>query len=251
MSGRKRYKLIACEILFREVCFCVSQSKNIIDVDFMEKGLHDIGEKNMSEKLQAQIDKTDTTKYDAILLGYGLCNNGIRGLKAKLPVIVPRAHDCITLLMGSKEKYREYFDNNPGTYFKSTGWMERDTNPNDIDNSMTSQLGMNKSYHEFVELYGAENAKYIMETMGNWLENYKKFTYIDTHTGNFDDYKKLVKSDAEKRGWEFDEVSGDTNILLRLVNGEWDESDFLIIPPNCKITSTTNDDIVSYEKPSP
>ena len=27
--------------------------------------------------------------------------------------------------MGSRERYQNYFEQNPGTYFRSTGWLER------------------------------------------------------------------------------------------------------------------------------
>ena len=59
MGMPKRFKLIACEIMFREICFCASQSRNIIDIQFMPKGLHDIGESKMVIKLQAEIDQVD------------------------------------------------------------------------------------------------------------------------------------------------------------------------------------------------
>jgi len=114
----ERYKLIGCEILFREICHCASVSKNIIDVVFMQKGLHDVGEEKMSAALQEKIDETDVNAYNAILLCYGLCNYGTKGLRAALPIIIPRAHDCITLLLGSKEKYLDYFHSNPGP----AGW---------------------------------------------------------------------------------------------------------------------------------
>jgi len=61
----------------------------------------------------------------------------------------------------------EIFQENPGTYFKSTGWYERDSELGDEDNIMT-QLGVNKSYDEYVSRYGAENARYIVETLGKW-----------------------------------------------------------------------------------
>ena len=121
----KRYILIGCEIMFREICLCAAQSNNIIDLVFMPKGLHDVGQKNMSQTLQNELDKIDSKKYDAILLCYGLCNYGVKGLSAALPMVIPKAHDCITLFMGSKEKYTEYFKNNPGTFFHTSGWLER------------------------------------------------------------------------------------------------------------------------------
>ena len=134
-----RYKLIACEILYRELCYCAALSKNIVDLEFLPKGLHDLGEEKMSARLQQAIDGVDSGRYQAILLGYALCNNGIRGLRGPLPLVIPRAHDCITLLLGSKERYREVFDANPGTYFESTGWMERNEA---AEGGITEQLGL-------------------------------------------------------------------------------------------------------------
>jgi hypothetical protein len=142
MTERKRFNLISCEILHREITWCVARCRNIIDVTFLPKGLHDVGECGMSGALQEAIDGVDASRCEAILLGYGLCNNGIRGLRATVPLVVPRAHDCITLLLGSKERYRDYFSCNPGTYFKSTGWIERDSSSSDDPDSIPSQLGL-------------------------------------------------------------------------------------------------------------
>ena len=36
-------KLIACEIFYREMCAAVARSPNQVDVEFLPKGLHDIG----------------------------------------------------------------------------------------------------------------------------------------------------------------------------------------------------------------
>ena len=61
-----------------------------------------------------------------MLFGYGLCGMGLVGLTARpKPVVIPRAHDCITLFLGSRERYLEYFNAHPGVYFKTTGWIER------------------------------------------------------------------------------------------------------------------------------
>ena len=246
MSKNKRYKLITCEILFREVCFCASKCNNIIDIIFMPKGLHDIGKCKMSEKLQAEIDKVDDKKYDAILLCYGLCNNGTQGLHSKLPLIIPKAHDCITLLLGSKNRYDKYFNENPGTFYKSSGWIERDCNPNENEQSVTSQLGMNNTYEEYVEKYGEENAKFLMEMLGDWYKNYSKVTYINTKTGNSHDYRELVKLQAIENQWEYEEIDGDTDLIFRLLDGEWDEQDFLIVPPNNFIEPTNDENIIKF-----
>ena len=236
MDVQKRYLLIGCEIMFREICFCAAKSRNIIDIAFMPKRLHDVGSARMAQKLQEEIDKTASSKYDAILLCYGLCNNGIIGLSsASLPIVVPKAHDCITLLMGSRERYNEYFRHNPGTFYQSPGWIERDEDSRGNEQSVTSQLGMNRTWQEYAEKYGEENAKYIMQTLGGWHGRYRKLAYIDTKTGDSRLYKEAAKSRAFEHQWEYEEIEGDTGLIMRLMDGEWDGGDFFVAPPNLPI----------------
>ena len=95
-------KLLACEILYRETCAAVAQSRNRVDIEFLPKGLHDMGQEGMNRRLQEELAAIDQSQYDAILFGYGLCSNGLVGLTAmSIPLIVPRAHDCVTLFLGS------------------------------------------------------------------------------------------------------------------------------------------------------
>ncbi|MEA3224886.1 MAG: DUF1638 domain-containing protein, partial [Planctomycetota bacterium] len=107
-----RLQFISCKVMQREAYFCAARSKNIVDVVLMEQGLHDTPDELRKEVQKALGNTLDIQgrPYDASLLGYGLCSNGIVGLSAKIPIVVPRGHDCVTLLLGSKEKYQEYFD---------------------------------------------------------------------------------------------------------------------------------------------
>ena len=238
-----RYKLIACEVLFREVCHCASLCDNIVDIDFIQKGLHDIGAEKMSGKLQQEIDKIDVSQYDAILLCYGLCNNGVAGLHAELPIVIPRAHDCITLLLGSKKRYKEYFDANPGTYYKSSGWIERGDSGGGDENVM-NQLGLEKSYDDYVEMYGEDNAEYIMEMLGDWSTKYTKMTYINTKLGNIEsDRAESIKSASEKQ-WDYEEIDGDTRLIMNLLNGKWDDSEFLIIPRGHNLQPSNDENVI-------
>lgn len=244
MDTPRRFKLIACEILYREICYCVSQCRHIIDVVFLPKGLHDVGAGKMSARLQEAIDQVDPTRCEAILLGYGLCNNGIQGLSSNLPMVVPRAHDCITLLLGSKETYANYFQQNPGTFFNSTGWIERKIDPASNQDSILSQLGVTQSYEAYVAQYGKDAAQYLMETLGDLLKNYKKLAYIDTNIGDFERYKVQTQQEAQERGWAYEEIQGSVSLLLDLLNGEWDPRYFLIIPPGQLLKPTYDDDII-------
>ncbi len=243
MDKPKRYMLIACAVIYRECYHCAAISKNIIDIRILDKGIHDIGADKMSVMLQNEIDAVDAKQFDGILLGYGLCNNGVRGLHSQVPLVIPRAHDCITLLMGSKEKYKRYFDENPGTYFQSTGWMERGTSSLENEESIPSQLGI-KGYDHYVKEYGEENAKYIMETLGAGIDNYSKLAFIDTKVCETEHYRAKVKANADEKGWQYEELCGSTAILLKIMNGEWDKEMFLVIEPGKTIEPTHKDDII-------
>ena len=243
-SEKKTYKLIACEVLFREVCSHAATSNNVIDITFVRKGLHDIGAEKMSKALQQEIDAVNSEDFDAILLCYGLCSNGVTDLHADIPIVIPRAHDCITLFLGSKERYRKYFDENPGTYFKSPGWVERGNWSEDAEDSITSQLGLKRTYEEYVELYGEEDAQFIFETLGGWEESYKKVAFINTGLGNIESYRNVSTREAEENNWEYEEVEGDTRLIGKLLNGEWDENEFLVIPKGNTIHPSSDENIV-------
>ena len=100
-----RLKLISCEVMYREICAAVAHSPHEIDIEFLPKGLHDLGGAAMLERVQQAVDAADPARYEVVLLGYGLCGNDIAGLVSRrLPIVIPRIHDCIGLLMGSRER---------------------------------------------------------------------------------------------------------------------------------------------------
>jgi hypothetical protein len=239
----KRIKLIACDILFRELCHCAAQSHSIVDLVFMPKGLHDIGAGPMSSRLQEVIAGVDPARYDAIALGYALCNNGIVGLQAALPLVVPRAHDCISLILGSKERYATYFADNPGTYFYSSGWIERNVVGEGLQ-SISSQLGLDRSYQELVAKFGEENARYIAEVMQGGLRHYKKLAFIDTGLGDLERYREYCREVAAEHGWEIENLPGSTDLLQHLLDGDWDSESFLVTPPGQAIAASGQDDIL-------
>jgi hypothetical protein len=247
-----RLKLISCEIFYREMCAVVAQSKNQVDIAFSPKGLHDIGREKMLARVQDAVDAVDATQYEAVLLGYALCNNGIAGLVARsIPIVIPRAHDCITLFLGSRERYLEYFNDNPGTYFQTTGWMERGTAAGELKQlSISHQMGIDLSYEELVAKYGEEDAKYIWDTMGNPLRNYGQYTFIEMGIEPDDRFERGARAKAEERGWKFDKVKGDMSLFRQLVDGQWAERDFLVVRPGWRVVARLDEGIIDAEPPS-
>jgi hypothetical protein len=247
-----RLKLISCEIFYREICFAVAQSPNQVDVEFLVKGLHDVPCREMVQRVQAALDRVDPKQYDAVILGYALCNNGVVGLTArKLPFVLPRAHDCITLFLGSSARYLDYFQNHPGVYYLTTGWIERghyDAGGELKQLSVQHQTGMDQSYAELVKKYGEDNAKFLWETLCETTRNYKQFTYIEMGLGPQAEFERRARADAQERGWKFEKIAGDMGMLQRLVSGQWDDKEFLVVKPGYRVVATYEGGIVAAEK---
>jgi uncharacterized protein DUF1638 len=244
-------KLIACEIFYRELCAAVARSTNQVDIEFASKGLHDIGRVGMSGRLAEILADVDESKYDAVLLGYALCSNGIVGLATKtIPLVVPRAHDCITLFLGSKERYLEYFQNHVGTYFKTSGWIERGDGLAQLgDDALRRQMGMLEDYDALVAKYGEENAQYLQEQFVEMTRNYSQMTYIEMGVEPDDRFERQARDLATEKGWTFDHVQGDMTLLRQLVDGPWDEDRFLVLPPGSSIAPSFTEEIVQIRLP--
>ena len=196
-----RFKLISCEVLFREMCHACAHSPHQVDVEFLPKGLHDLGGKPMAAKIQEVVDRTPEGVYDAILLGYGLCGNGLDGLTARhTPLVLPRAHDCIALLMGSAERYQAYFDGNPGTYYRSTGWLERGKGLQQLTHST---MGFDESLEAMIRKYGEDNGRYLYEEMTRYRAQYSKLTFIETGLEAGGTFIAEAAAEAGGKGLEF------------------------------------------------
>src|SRR5512145_3012711 len=113
-----KYKLIGCEVFLRELCAAIAESPNAIDPEFLEIGLHNEPGR-LRGALQARIDAAGDG-CEAVLLAYGLCGNGLAGLRAgRVPLVIPRAHDCCTILLGSRAAYEEHFGRSPSASWTS------------------------------------------------------------------------------------------------------------------------------------
>jgi hypothetical protein len=209
----------------REAYLCASRSNNIVDIVLMAQGLHDTPDVLRSE-VQKELDKTADVsgkRYDAILLGYCLCSNGITGLHSDIPIVVARGHDCMTLLLGSRHTYQTYFDTHKGIYWYSTGWLENCLMP--------GKERFDKILGEYTEKYGPDNAHYLMEMEQGWIKEYKRAVFIDWGLPGSNEAKQYTKECAAYLKWDYDELKGDTSLMQRLLDGAWDNDDFLVVPP--------------------
>src|SRR5512140_3266731 len=238
-----RIKVIACEVMFREVCQCAAAAKSVIDLTFVRRGLHDNPDR-LRETLQAMIDAVEESQDEAIAFGYGLCSNGLAGLRARgIPLVIPRAHDCITLLLGSREAYDELFSARPGTYYYSGGWIERgdDRTPRRAEDG----AGLDVTFEELVAKYGRDNAEYLWEFQATWMQHYTHATHIDTRLGDVEAYRAYTRGIAAQRGWEMEEAPGSLTLLQALLDGEWEAARFLVVPPGHEVIQSVDASVMS------
>ena len=240
----KRLKCISCEVLARPVYHYASQTPHIVDTEVLEKALHNRPE-GLRELLQERIINCSSPRYDAVVLAYGLCGKAAAGLQAgEIPLVIPRAHDCVTLFLGSREKYREEFEREPGTFWFMSGYMERDT-ADSTDLSLGPGLSSERvvSYQELVAKYGEDNAKYLIETLGVWRSNYRRAAFVPGEGGNSKHVEKQAREEAVRNGWNFEVVEGSTRLLKKLLFATWDE-EFLIIPPGQKVQMANDERVI-------
>ena len=240
-----RIKVISCDVMFREICHLAAHSPNQVDVEFLPKGLHDLKSAEMRARLQEKVDEASSAgEYDAVALAYALCGNGLAGVHARsIPIVLPRAHDCIALFMGGRKRYQEYFDSHPGVYFKTSGWIERGNTTNQL-------TGFAMNMAELVKKYGEENAQYLYEQLNQYQTTYSKFTYIEMGIEPDGRFETHTRKEANERAWDFEKITGDMSLLERLVNGQWDEADFLVVPPGYRIAATWDERIVEAREGS-
>ena len=191
-------------------------------------------------------------KYDAVLLGYGLCGQATLGLTARdTRLVIPRAHDCITLFLGSRQRYNEQFKGCPGTYWYMLDYVERRSSA-----STALSLGsavdddMDSVYDEYVQKYGQDNADYLMEVMGAWKEHYQRAVLIDMGVGDSSAVEASTRGEAARRGWTFESWIGDMVLVRKLLFGEWD-ADFLILKPGQQIAMSYGPEVMIAAAPQP
>ncbi len=238
-----RIKVIGCEVLARELRFCAARARLAVDLVLLRQGLHSNPD-TLRARVQAEVDDTDEKDYRAVALGYGLCSNGVVGVSARgIPLALARAHDCITLLLGSAERYAEHFRRRPGTYYYSAGWIERGDDA--VPRRPEDGAGLEAPFKELVRKYGRDNAEYLMEFQSAWVERYTHAALIDTGLGETERYRKHARRVAAEQGWSYLEIPADLSLLQSLMDGDWDEGRFLVIHPGRQVIARVGPEIVA------
>lgn len=246
-------KVIACDIAFREICHCAARSPNLLDLEFLTQGLHDVPQQGVGQ-IQARLDAVPAGRYEAVLVGYALCGNIIRGLVARdVPLVIPRAHDCITFFLGSRARYDQVAQEKTGTYFYTSGWLEclrrrgEKTEPGDAL-YLPTPAGMidsaRESYQRWVIRYGEEKARYLLQELEGWQSHYHTGALIDFEFTRPLQLDRQVRRVCQQRQWNYEEIPGDLGLLQRWLDGDWSNPDFLVVPPGHQVLPSYDDDVI-------
>lgn len=193
-------KIIACSTIRREI----EAINPGMDSEYLEYGLHRTPEK-LNQKVQEAVRKSEAAGFRKIRLGYGLCSNGVAGISGeKARLIVPRMHDCISILLGSSQSYHHEFCKNPGTIYLSRGWIEFGGDP----------LSQFENYKERV------GADFAQETIELEYKNYTRLVFINTWVNGLEEYREYAKRAAKFVNLEFEVKEGNSDLLEMLLIGE-------------------------------
>jgi hypothetical protein len=159
-------------------------------------------------------------------------------------MVAPRAHDCIALLMGSRERHQAYFDANPGAYYQSTGWLERGK---DLQQLTPNTVGLDESLEALMRKYGDDNGRYLYEEMTRYRSQYRKLTYIETGLEADGRFLAEAQAEAREKGWIFERLPGDLAWLRRMVAAQWTEAEFVVAEPGQRIVASYDARVLSVQ----
>lgn len=211
--------IIACQV-FQGMIEKLLPPNLIGPITFLDYGLHATPQK-MTPILQAQLEQLPAPSL--VVLGYGLCGNGLNGLRAGVhTLLIPRTDDCIAVLLGSYRAYRREFEACAGTYYLSKGWLEAGSTPL-------------KEYQQYLKKYGPETAAWLMDQQ---YQNYKRLALVASSAEELATYRERALEVArycERWGYRYEEILGSDAFLRELMAVAADLSrageDFLIIKP--------------------
>lgn len=243
-GARLRLRAITCDILLRPAYFFAARSPHLVDVVNLSAALH-AKPMTLRERIQAEIDLAPDD-IDAIVLGYGLCGGATAGLTARsVPVVLARAHDCVTIFLGSQERYREEHGRTPGTYWYVQDQMDRG---NDLkgwllgDAARSDDVAATRA--DYVARFGEENAEYLLEVLGEWRSRYERGVFLDTGLAPADHSEQRAREETERRGWRFERMLADLTLVRRLLFAEWDD-EFQILEPGQRLAMSFDEGVVT------
>ncbi len=206
--------IFACGSLIQEL-EQVRGARQIPVFHTLESNLHRTPSR-IPAALQAIIDEK-AYMYETVILGYGLCSNGVVGVTApKQGLIIPRVHDCIDLFLGHAGKGKSRMTTGEIFYYLTPG------------NILGQKDPLNIMTLEYIPKMGEKNGTWGMKIE---LEHYKTFALIVTDRPDMDHIRQQAKENARVFEKKLIEIPSDLSLVRQLLFGPHDPELFLYIQP--------------------
>lgn len=194
-----------------------------VSATFLDFGLH----QRPSEMQPALQDHLDGLPEAAtVVVGYGLCGNGVVGLESgPHTLVLPRVHDCVAMVMGSQQSYADDFRASPGTYYLTRGWLDIGEDP----------------LHEYQEIVARRGIEFAERVVDQIYGGYRRLCLLAFSDDEMIELRSRAAPIVEfcRARWNmaYDEMVGDTGFIEGLMKPErWGEDQYLRIPPGETVT---------------
>ena len=175
----------------------------------------------MAGLVQEQVDQA-AAYAERIVLGYGLCSNGIVGVKAREQgLIVPKCHDCIGFFLGSPAAHKKVFEERPGTYYLTPGWVAEKKDP----------LGIVEE--DYMTRYDRQTAMWVMEEE---LKHYTHIALIYVEMKDIGPLRDRTMENVRVFKKKYEEVKGSLDYFCKIVRGPYDSELFFKLKPGEKVS---------------
>jgi hypothetical protein len=218
MEAAAPRRIIACRIMQRELDLLCPDDASV-QISYLHQELHR-SPTDMAHRIQEEVDRV-AGDAEQIVLGYGLCANGVVGVAAPRQwLIVPKIHDCISMFLGSRWAYESAFLERPGTYYLTTGWIAEAKDP----------IGVLE--RDYVPRLGREAAEEALH------EEFKHYSHIAV-VNEGGEVTPELRARAKENAWfldkEYIELQGSDAYFSSIVHGPYDEDSFLVLPPGERV----------------
>ncbi|EDY83201.1 hypothetical protein VDG1235_2825 [Verrucomicrobiia bacterium DG1235] len=232
-----KYSVIACDVFKEELESLGGEKPPWSGIQYLEMGLHDQPDL-LRKSISIALRKLEmNASIEAIVFVYGLCGTGLVGISpSRCPIIIPRAHDCVSILLGSPKRHSEILQKYPEAYFYSPGWVRGKRAPGP-DREKHLRAFYTQRYGDDQELVDE-----LLEADKESFAHHNCAAYVDlTQNEKAEDY---CKSCAHSLGWKFRKLEGDPRLLHDLLYGPWDDKRFLIVQPGRSIALSTDSKVL-------
>ncbi|MFP4166925.1 MAG: DUF1638 domain-containing protein [Opitutales bacterium] len=240
MHNSPKFALLACSVFEEEIELHAADATHIQELRFFEIGLHDQPDV-LRETLQGALEELDAREdIEAVALAYGLCGLGTAGLQPQNhPLVIPRAHDCITVFMGTKERYADWQKACPNCYYYTPGWNRNRRVP--------GPEKLEALREELSERFDPEDVAFLLDSEKEHWTMYDTAVYLDLGTAEAESEADYARRCADWLGWRFQRLKGNAALLRDLLWGRWDDERFQIIEPGSRLGSSGDEKIMRSE----